>query len=414
MNITIEDALELLASPSNYTHRLEWGDRSLIKSLARQVSAGTGLTDRQLLLVLKKIEKYRTVLESQSINVDALVNLTPLRIPLRQIDRSQQIWLAERKGTKHFDICVKFTYSKRICSAWLAVCKQVTGTVRENNGVKTIPYSEGNLLTVISKLQPMGFDIDTTAFNVYTALTEIINTPNDHVPYVDVDSDRLMIKNAHAACESYITSVVSDSATKNIVKYIDVAKQCGIYKKSDAVVQLVNTASISPLSAKVLLEPNTRFRLNPATYTVDDVLLTINEIQQWPLLVVVDEDANAYNLTKELVNKLLNYVPVQLITVFFRLPATIDKHDELSQFVKDNHLNNYINEETKVVFISRAHIPKPLIRSNWKPYAALVTSMHDYGKTSVYLNDFSTVYYYNNSTAVRFNKVTGIKPIAEL
>lgn len=414
MNTTIEDALEMLASRPNYAHRLEWGDRSLIKSLARQVSAGTGLTDRQLVLVLKKIEKYRAVLEANAVNVDAIVALTPLRIPLRQIDRSQQIWLAAREGTKHFDICVKFTYTKRISSAWLAVCKQVTGSVQDNSGVKIIPYSEGNLLTVISKLQPIGFDIDATAFDVYTALTEILESPGNYVPYVDVDNGQLMIKNAHAACQSYITSVVSDSTAKNIVKYIDVAKQCGIYKKSEEVTQLVNTANISLLSARVLLEPNTRFRLNPAAYTVDDVLLTINEIQQWPLLVVVDEDANTFNLTKELVNKLANFVHMQSITVFFRLPATIDKHDELTQFVKDNHLNNYIGEATKVVFISRARIPKPLIRSNWKPYAALVTSMHDYGKTSAYLNDFSTVYYYNNSTAVRFNKVTGIRPIAEL
>jgi hypothetical protein len=41
-------------------------------------------------------------------------------------------------------------------------------------------------------------------------------------------------------------------------------------------------------------------------------------------------------------------------------------------------------------------------------------SNHDFGKTSAFLDDMSTVYYYNNSIVVRNNKIKGARQIAQL
>ena len=58
MNHTVEDSLELLGSivPKLVNINLDQTDKNLIKSLAKQVLAGTALTDRQLDVSIKKLK----------------------------------------------------------------------------------------------------------------------------------------------------------------------------------------------------------------------------------------------------------------------------------------------------------------------------------------------------------------------
>ena len=60
MSHTIEDAIEILAGirPRIINIRIDYNEKNLIKSIGRQVANGTALTDRQLDLALKKIQKY--------------------------------------------------------------------------------------------------------------------------------------------------------------------------------------------------------------------------------------------------------------------------------------------------------------------------------------------------------------------
>jgi serine kinase of HPr protein (carbohydrate metabolism regulator) len=108
------------------------------------------------------------------------------------------------------------------------------------------------------------------------------------------------------------------------------------------------------------------------------------------------------------------FVARDSINVFFRLKNEQKDFNEFNQYIKDNHLNNYIDSKTKIVFISRTRIPKPLLKADWKPSTAIITSNHDFGKLSAYLNDFSTVYYYNNSITMRNSRLKGADKIVQL
>jgi hypothetical protein len=61
MTQTVEDAIEILAGvrPRIINIRVDHNEKTLIKSIGRQVSNGLALTDRQLELSLKKIKKYQ-------------------------------------------------------------------------------------------------------------------------------------------------------------------------------------------------------------------------------------------------------------------------------------------------------------------------------------------------------------------
>jgi hypothetical protein len=55
-----------------------------------------------------------------------------------------------------------------------------------------------------------------------------------------------------------------------------------------------------------------------------------------------------------------------------------------------------------------------LLKADWKPTTAIITSNHDFGRMAAYLNDFSTVYYYNSSVSLRNSRLKGADKIVQL
>ncbi len=159
---------------------------------------------------------------------------------------------------------------------------------------------------------------------------------------------------------------------------------------------------------------DTRFRIKPNKYDMDFLFGAIDDLGQWPVLVVLEDETSAYKKVKECYEVLTKYVRNEEMTVFFRLDNGQPDHKEFNQFIKDNTLNNYIDSKTKVVFITKTRIPKPLYKADWHPNTAVVFPIHDFGKMSAYLNDFATVYYYNESVSIRHNRIKGTREIVEL
>ena len=94
----VEDYLEILSSIHDNSHKEGFKilpeDQSLMFSLARQTFRGTPLTDRQLELSQKKLIEYKAqFLEKGYNNFDT--DITSLRMPLREIDRSKTITFVE-------------------------------------------------------------------------------------------------------------------------------------------------------------------------------------------------------------------------------------------------------------------------------------------------------------------------------
>ena len=416
MTNTVEDALEILAGikPRLVNVRIDYNEKTLIKSLGRQVFNQTGLTDRQLELALKKIDKYRDGLIQNSVDVEAIIALRPLRIPLREIDRTQMISLEDNTEARQTEILVKYTFSKKFGAAWDTISKKLTGTVAEGKGFKRISFTEGNLQTLVDALRPLNFEVEEKAQEIFEKIEEISLNPENFAPFVESVGGKIELRNAHKACVEFVSQKIPAVDDDNFLAYIDLLKKCGIFHKNSEIIEKINISAVNDLVKKSLLEPATRFRVNPATHAMSKVIEAINALNQWPLLVMLDEDINTLSWVKGILAEVQKYVDTKDITVFFRLSNGQPNHEEFNQMVKDNHLNNYIGPDTKVVFIAKNRIPKPLLKADWKPSTALVTSAHDFGKTSAYLNDFGTVYYYNNSQAVRYNKIKGTRSIAEL
>ena len=415
MTHTVEDALEILGGT---THRLvnvriDVGETNLMRSLARQVSRGTALTDRQFELAIKKIEKYRKGLEQNFINVDDLLIGKSLRMPLRQIDRTQIISLLTDTNKK-LKVVIKFVFSKKFAGLWNALQDELNVSVDEKKGEKHLGFNEQDFYKIVNALQPLGFTLSPNAQLYYEKIDEISENSQNYEPCLDLVNDTLVLKNINKRCQEYLDKEFPERKDSDFLVFLDRLKNCGIYPKNPKIIEKITEITDNNLVKNILVSNETRFRLNPQEHTCASVFNILDELNQWPLLIIVDETKEAISLTKTLCHGLISKFNHSEITVFFRLENGNPEQEEFNQFVRDNHLNNYIDSKTKAVFVSKNRIPKPLFSADWHPRTALVTSNHEFGKTSAYLNDFSSVYYYNNSLSVRPGRLKGSRQIVQL
>jgi hypothetical protein len=415
MTYTIEDALETLAGTATRTVnvRLDNSDKLLVKSLSRQVKSGVALTDRQLELSITKIIKYKTGLIQNNVDVDHLVLARPLRMPIREIDRTQSIKIDNCPITNIPALAVKFVFSKKISQIWKDLTLVLTGVNHTADGVNYVSLNEMNLKKVVDELAPMDFIVDHAVMEIYEKIQEISKNPVIFAPYIDTENDHVVLRNVSNHLKVFIDKKFPQVGDDNFLAYLDTLKKCGIFQKNPEILKKIEITQSSDLTKKVILENETRVRFDPAVHDLENLVRVINDLNQWPLVVILEENS-AFSQVLRIHTVLGKFISDNEMTVFFRLDNHNKDHASLSQFVKDHQLNNYIDSNIKAVVITKNKIPKPLLKADWHPETALVLTSNDFGKTAAYLNDFSSVYYYNNSIMYKNSKTKGAKQIAEL
>lgn len=413
---TVEDTLEILAGIVNrqVNIRIDSSDKNLIKSFGNQVNKGLALTSRQLDLALKKIDKYRDGLAVNGVNVDSVTSGMPLRFPLREIDRTQKIFFGTDPSTGNWRIHVRFVFSRKIDEIWESVKNTLTGNVAFEKSARLVDATEMNLYKIVSVFKPLDFEIDPEVLKIYEKIEEIRENRENYEPYVDLENEQAVVKNLNSHSTELINKEFSSINSSDLLQFLDTAKDYGIFQKTSKISEKIESVTSDELTRLVVNSPDTRFRINPDKRKISEVVNTIKNLNQWPILVILEEQKDVFGQLTELHTALSPDISNNEMTVFFRLDNGQPDHDKFNQFVKDNTLNNYIDESIKVVFISKNRIPKPLFKATWKPKTAIVFSNHNYGKISAYLNDFRKVYYYNNSITLRHDRIRGGMPIAEL
>lgn len=416
MTHTVEDTLEILSGQvaRKVNIRIDSKDKNIIVSLGRQVQKGLALTDRQLELALSKITKYRVGLETNMINVSDIIANPVLRFPLRTIDREQRIYFYTVQETNQQRIGVKFTFSKNLDNIWQTLTDKLTGGVEYDSSVKSVVATELNLYYIVHAFKDHNFEVDSEIWEIYEKLEEILKNRQSVLPLVLVENGNYSFKNLSQACSAAINESCLTITDENVVESIVTLKKYGIFEKSQEIVEKIQNSNASDVSKKIALSPATRFRLLPEKFSFDDTVSIIKNLSQLPVLVILDENNKIFDQTIDLINAFRSHVADSEMTVFFRLDNGQTNHNEFNQFVKDNHLNNYIDQRTKVVFITKTRIPKPLLKADWHPQSALALTNYDFGKIATYLNDLPTVYYYNDSITVRHNRIKGSLTVDEL
>lgn len=399
--MNIEDVVEiLLGLNQNYKQPvLSLVDQRYLKNIHSQIQANDPLTDYQVETCLGKIRKYRHSLLSQQIDVKYILENVPLRMPMKTLDHKRRVYLEVINNRKH--IIIKYSFSNIFDIEWTKIANRLTGQVYNSpTACKTVEYSDQNLLLISNMLSSFNFHYSDEVLELLDTCNKILQNRLSYIPQLEknVLTNEYELKNVSDTCTKHFLEHFGKITDENYISAISALRNYGIY----GIFNTPQTASISRLSFDVLSTDQTRFRVLPSVYSIADLTNTINELSQWPVLMILDDNANLEQI-KGIVDDLTKFVEHKEINIFFR-PT---HNEEFSQYIRSNNLNNYINEKIKVVVITKNKLPKPLVNANWYPASAIVVSQHDHGKPTTFLNGIPTVYYYNDSITAKYTTLKG-------
>lgn len=372
-NFTLEDCLELLTGLNaldGYKFELQKEDYNILTSVARQVFKGVALTDRQFDMLVRKFEKYTTQFEQNGIDITSIIKKKILRHPFREVDRTQRVFI--ENGL----IVAQFPFNKKLISKIEKFRADASGQVTNNKNKWKFELSERNVKVVGDTLAKFEFSKD------FQDLYDIVKEYRyeDYVPGIYKSGSYFYLKNLHPEALENAEKECGRFET-NLIKYVDRRKQYGI-------VHCDVESESKTLVEKIAFRKGTDLHISDRIHSLDDTVNAINELDRYPVVVVVDEDKvdSIYNIH----NSISRHVSQEEQAVMFRLSNETDSDRYFNNWVKENNLNNWLDKSTKVVYISSNKVPK-IVMNNCEPQCVLsiASGVRSYGVKHMWINNIT-------------------------
>jgi len=383
----IESYLELLTGlGAEDPFVIESSDYAFLNSIARQVFRGVGLTDRQYEAIKEKLLSYESQFVSLGYLVHDAVNHT--RMPVRHIDRSRWIKIVEVDTQLY--IGVRFTFNKKLITAIESFSSIEEKTMY--NAQEKIHYftlNESNLYKVINELKDKNFEIATELHTRYDKLDIMNNNKNNYVPGIY----GLKLKNLHNKAIDYMISSIGEPTTENLALYKDRSELFGIdHFDTD---ELDNSISnLTTLSQKIVKRNHQQVFINSNEHTFDRIAESILELYRYPLLVCLNDISDLDNL-QIVHHSFLNIFNSDEFCVLYRKENNTFENKEFNQYIKDHNINLPLAKTSKIVYTNVNKMSKTLIKSNWRPSAAILMGSVRHTKMTPFLDELDLVIHYD-------------------
>ena len=332
-----------------YDVKIETPARSILESICQQTQKDIALTDRQYALVVEKLKPFESELD------DVLIEHIPTRMPLRSIDRQKYIKIVD-----HQETAARREIFKQDCK-WIKVrfpfAKKDIVKIQSLNISSKEYYHVRGSHEHFYKLTP------TNAFKVVEALK-----------LRNFEIDNVLIEYVSKVKDILTAELKYNSSFENVTKRMDVAEQEYIHsltplQQVDRSIRYgysINKGDAFNLTEMIAYRTDAAVPADPAMWSINDIASSINTLDRFPLIVTVDED-DCYRQLTEIHQAFLPYVNDELQSVMFRVDSNDIQNHQLNAYVKNQKLNNWVDNRTKIVYIKKKKLPKPLLSSSFLP-----------------------------------------------
>jgi hypothetical protein len=378
MENTIESYLQHLVSHGN----LNPGDHVLLTSISRQVARSIALTDRQYELVKSKLLNYRKHFEGNNMNdLDLVVD--NLKMPLRSVDRSQTIVVEDNH------VVVRFPFNKKTIVQLEKISTKYKNFYNHHKGSNEHKFKlyEPVVNEIIETFKTKNFHIQPELLEINNKINDIKNNEFDTIPYV-TDSGLI---NVNDSVHSLAYNEIGHFSKNTEIKYWDRSIRYG-YKKVEKVFR-----NNSHLAEDIANRTSQRMYINPDVYTVNDIARAVKELDRFPLLITLNR-CKEFEELKSIFNAFNFISPDQQIL----LNRIDDKHDDnyaINTFIKEKNFNNWLDKDTKIVYIFKnSRLPKLFFKTSWQPIAHLsLSAEREQTLTATYIEQYCDLNMYHDS-----------------
>lgn len=392
----IEDILQTLVD----NHDINPSDKPILVSINQQLKKGTALTDRQHALVKSKLLGYKNYFD-----VDIEPMLDNIRLPLRAINREQSITVVthdEMMNESPYEsykgkwkwIKIKFPFSKKN----IVAVEQINSFSKKNQYFHQrgthehyFRLTENNIYNVVHAFKDKKFDIEPQLFEWYEEVKSIKEDENSYYPGV---SDYIVKNVSEAGCH-LIEKEIGKIDKSNILKVVDRKHRYGLVR-----VDYKNVHS--DLAETIAFRTNKEINIDPSSHNLNKIVEAVMHLDRFPLLVVIDQE-DALKQVSDVYNAFSYVVPAEKQTVLFRVEN--ENKYTVNDFIHERSFNNWLDTSIEIVYINKGKLPKLLLKTNWKPSAALViTGTRSHTHVSFYINDTCDLVMYHDKDSSLIGK----------
>ena len=152
---------------------------------------------------------------------------------------------------------------------------------------------------------------------------------------------------------------------------------------------------LNPLTNKIIRRKSTQIFINKDVYNYNILAESLLELFRYPILIVCN-DKFRLNDIQPFYETFKGVFQQERVSVLFREENTTADGQEINNYIKDKKLNAPLDTTSKIVYINGDNIPKPLLKSGWKPRSVVLSgSKMSNGKIRTYLNDCDLIIHYD-------------------
>lgn len=385
---SIEQILDVLVQASNSNSiNIRLSDKRKVYRLA-----GLKLNHTQFNLGIELISKYRVGLTQHGVDVAQFLASPWSSRTIKNVIH-MKIYFDQKKLLVNL-LTNEFSHKQTLTF----LVAELSGSFDKAANICSFDLHENNLVQVVTTIKKIvadtELDIDPDLVQWYDKIIEAKNSKLN-VPVLSKINEQFRLLNAHPSAVEWFNTNVSDAT--NTIQALRTARQLSIPIDTEITNDLKFN---SPLSTTIATSNASIININSNTskYHLSDMIDSICELKHLPVLVIVNDTSGVYELVKSVTSHFVsNGVPSDKINVFFRLVADNPEALAFNSYIKDNGFNNRIDDTTQVVIIENGRLPKPIVRSNFKHFSAVILTAHDFGRVYQYAARAHMLYSYRNS-----------------
>ncbi len=379
-------------------------DAKILKSIAKQLSKGIAMTDRQHSLVIEKLENYRDQFSKNNINIDDYKEI--LLYPVRTINREHSLKFVDDK------IVIRFPFNKKIIDRIEEVRRLDPHTHAYGKNKHEWRYSPQTLVGLVEIANKFDhkFEVDEKVTGIYNLCMEYEDNKEDYVPGIY----EYKLKNVPEIVVELLEDELGECNSETLPLYYDRRYLFGLNHFDKSSVDR-NKKRLSVLSNKIIDRQEPTILIQNKKFNFNEIVNSLTELKRFPILVVLDSKKALDQLTVCQYH-FQNIIHSLDTSVCFRLENTwIPEEDKkitnpFNEIVSQKNLNNPVDKNTKLVYINNSKLPKPLLQKGFFPRAIISFGGKglQFNNVTNFIQQFDLqIIYEDQTSSVYWNKTLG-------
>ena len=221
--------------------------------------------------------------------------------------------------------------------------------------------NEESIRSIMSIFREKGFIIDPEILLWYEEINNIIQHPIEYVPSATIEDGQIKLVNCNKQAEEYFNNHKTGRKAEDLF----LAKTMNLFFPGNLIEDIINNVTTCSMSKNLLAHSS--HNVSVTDYSKEDTAAMINNLRSYPVLMLIDEKENILEDWVDAFNAA--GINNSKMSVLFRS----DKDIAFNDYVKNNGLNNLVDDDTKVVFVKQK-MPKILYKIEFTPKIIISSS----------------------------------------